>query len=152
MYQLTMELEDRSKEMLKRILAGASLPINQNDFRAPVLLTNDRVDAEDMPENLMIDAVPTGLYLPYVANMAATIIIMGLKSPGLRNYQDTMIKKYGGVPSPVLEYQDPFMYFVVPAPQLTRRYRGWIANMSTTLATSTPALTFVNPRLEEITL
>lgn len=152
MYQITMELEDQSKEMLKRILAGASLPINQNDFRAPVLLTNDKIDEADMPSDLAFDAVPTGLHLPYVANMAATIIIMGLNSPSLQHYQNTLMRKYGGIVSPVLEYQDPFMYFVVPAPQLTRRYRGWIANMSTTLATSTPKLTFIKPRIEEIQL
>lgn len=146
-YTLYYRLSEESATHLKTIMAAAPMEVYPDRMTLPIIMAPRQITEDSIAYN-RVQAVPVALRTPYSAITASTHLICELESPGLEAYIQSMLAMYGGsrsMYSDVVNY--PYMV-VRNAPTMGRRQRGWMSNMSTTLAQSSPVLTFDRPEVE----
>lgn len=145
-YTLYYHISAESAAHLSNIFAAAPMEVFPETFTLPIITTSRPVDVENLPYGTQ--AVPMALRTPFSAVTASTHLICQLQSSGLESYIQSMLAMYGGsrsMYSDVVNY--PYM-LMRNDPIMGRRQRGWMANMSTTLAQSSPVLSFDNPMVD----
>lgn len=147
-YTVYSRLTQKSIDHLKLVMSAAPIELHPENMTAPHVITSTPIDPADLQPGPLF-GVPVGFRTVYSAYTASTHLILELDSPVMNTYTVGMLKKYGGIRSMYYDTVDyPHLLFKV-APPFSRKQRGWIANMSTTLAQSSPQLEFMPPEVEQ---
>lgn len=141
-------LSRKTVEHFKLIMAAAPLELHPERMMAPLLITGGDIDSEDLLSAPAFSATPVAFRTVYSAYTASTHLLLEMDSPSMTQYTMQMLEKYGGGQSMYSDTVDYPHLLIRVAPPFSRKQRGWIANMSTTLAQSSPTIEFNPPELE----